>query len=321
MRRNTRLVVMAIVSPLLVATVTGVALAKSIQCKPNTKCEGTRKADFLLGTPKPDRIFGLGGADFLLGQGRGDKLVGGKGADNLEGGTGDQANDTLNGEKGQDLYSFRDNWGQDVIVDEAIVDRDPLTGNDMIIFDAAGPMTVDLNSDSGAEPEVSDGTNTVNWNGNLVDGAYVRTLTSDNITGNGRANFFDTFENGPGGNDTVTGGEGGDLFENADESGADNLSGDGGDDEIRNFDLTGNDTVDGGEGNDQLVSEGYDANEDNVVDPDTEDGGDDTVNGGEGDDTIDVQDEVGGDTVNCGGGTDTVAFDAGDTINADCENQ
>lgn len=163
MRRNTRLVVMAIVSTLLVATVTGVALAKSIQCKPNTKCEGTRKADFLFGTPKPDRIFGLGCAD--------------------------------------------------------------------------------------------------------------------------------------------------------------NLSGDGGDDEIRNFDLTGNDTVDGGEGNDQLVSEGYDANEDNVVDPDTEDGGDDTVNGGEGDDTIDVQDEVGGDTVNCGGGTDTVAFDAGDTINADCENQ
>jgi len=47
--------------------------------------------------------------------------------------------------------------------------------------------------------------------------------------------------------------------------------------------------------------------------------GDDSISTGEGDDYVDVDDFDAGDRVDCGEGDDTVHFNAGDSINADCE--
>lgn len=198
------------VSTLPVATVTGVVLARFVQCKLNTTCEGTRKAAVLNGSPKSDRIYGLQDGDYLLGLGQGDRLFGGRGKDILEGGDGDQANDTLNGGAGQDLYSFRDNWGQDVTVDESIIDNDPFTVNDVLFFNAAGA----LRSDSG-EDEVSDGINSVNWSGNVVDSSRVRSIYSDTVTGNGAANYIENYEDItlPAGNDVISGAGGDDTID------------------------------------------------------------------------------------------------------------
>jgi hypothetical protein len=314
--------ILLVVGALLLATVAGTAWARAIQCKPDRKCEGTKRADILTGTPSPDRIFGYGGGDQLYGLGAGDRLVGGRGNDFLAGGDGDQADDILDGGGGQDGYSFRDSWGDDVIIDTAIADNDWQTSNDLIFYSAAGPLTVDLNSDSGPLPEVSDGINTVNWDGNVIDTARIRTDSSDSITGNSVANYLENKDSS--GGDEIFGGGGDDIIENGDETGIDTVSGEGGNDTIYNADGSSTDTVFGGEGNDEIESLGYDEDNDGDID---NSGGNDTVLGGEGDDTINVQDGFAGDIVDCGenpGGdttnpdNDTVLADPGDTV-TNCE--
>jgi Ca2+-binding RTX toxin-like protein len=346
MKRRTTLAVSVMAGTLLLVAVAGVAWARNIQCKPNTKCEGTGKTDFLTGTPKPDRIFGLGGGDFLFGLGRGDTLVGGGGADQLEGGAGDLADDTLSGGKGQDHYYFEGDWGDDRINDTGSADNDALTGNTAIFFgtDAVSPLTLKFAPDPGS-PEVVYGSRTVNWGANAVGAVYVRTPGSDVITGSGVADYIESSESGAGGTDSISGGGGDDNIQNFDQDGADDVSGEGGNDYILNGDMggadtvsgedgddyilnedeSGTDSVSGGAGNDEITSRGFDEDDDGDID---NSGGDDTVLGGEGDDTINVQDGFAGDTVDCGenaGGDatspddDAVVSDPGDVV-SNCEN-
>lgn len=219
--------------------ISGIALAVTKTCHPNRKCVGTEKSDPLFGTSGPDRIYGLKGSDSLVGLGAGDKLFGGGGNDKLWGGdpndvaNDDGANDKLSGGGGSDDYGFGDGWGHDTIIDKSIPDDDPFTGNRVnFTSTSASPGTVIVNlvSDSGPLPEVSDelGNNTINWDGNVVDRVNNGHTSNDTITGNNRANEI-VSQNG---NDTVSGG--------------------GGDDNINVQDGFGGDRVDCGEGNDTV---------------------------------------------------------------------
>jgi Ca2+-binding RTX toxin-like protein len=93
-------------------------------------------------------------------------------------------------------------------------------------------MDITLESDSGPIPEVSNGANTINWDGNVIDNVKVSLGSSnDTITGNSRANVIVT--NFGGGNDNISSG--------------------GGNDSINVRDRAGNDTVDCGDGNDKVI--------------------------------------------------------------------
>lgn len=66
-----------LMTTILLMVLVGVALARDLQCKPNRKCEGTKRSDTLTGTSGPDRMYGFGRDDRLFG-----------GSDLLEGGSG-----------------------------------------------------------------------------------------------------------------------------------------------------------------------------------------------------------------------------------------
>ena len=138
---------------------------------------------------------------------------------------------------------------------------------------------------------MTDGVNTVNWDGDIIAMVDNNNPGSDTITGDGQANHI----------------------YNQDGSGSDTINGGGGNDELVN-DNDGNvsDTVDGGTGDDYVSSTGFSDNE--TTHPDK-------VFGGEGNNYIVVQEGVGGDPVECGPGTDTVLFDDGDVISPNCERQ
>jgi Ca2+-binding RTX toxin-like protein len=237
MRRIAILLMAMAAAALIVAS--GVAFAVIKDCQPDIKCVGTPQSDVLTGTSGSDRIYGLANSDTLQGLGGGDQLVGGKGTDDLRGGlvpnttaTDDGANDTLSGNGGSDTYIFGNSWGVDTVIDKAIVDEITSTGNRVYFFTTtAGNMVITLESDSGPRPEVSKGTNTINWDGNVIDNVNVSLGSSnDTITGNSRANFIAT--NAGGGNDNISGG--------------------GGNDFINVRDRAPNDTVDCGAGNDRV---------------------------------------------------------------------
>jgi Ca2+-binding RTX toxin-like protein len=220
---------------LAVLLASGVALAAEKQCTPNVRCVGTDGGDTLLGTNGPDDISGLEARDFLYGFGGSDRLFGGKGSDELTGGYAtniyssddDGANDTLTGGTGSDRYAFRDGWGEDTIVDQAASDNDLFTGNEVDIeHPSTSSLIITLKSDSGPLPEVSEGTNTINWDGNAVDNVSNFGYGDDTITGNIHANRIHT---GPG-NDTVFGRGGGDAIEVDDQVGGDTVDCGGGDD-------------------------------------------------------------------------------------------
>jgi Ca2+-binding RTX toxin-like protein len=220
----------------------GVALAVIMDCQPNSKCVGTPQTDVLTGTSGSDRIYGLANSDSLQGLGGSDKLVGGGGADDLRGGlvpnttaTDDGANDKLRGSGGSDTYIFGNSWGADTVIDKATADETISTGNRVyFLTTTTGNMVITLESDSGPRPEVSNGTNTINWDGNVIDNVNVSLGSSnDTITGNSRANFIAT--NAGGGNDNISGGGGNDL--------------------INVRDGAANDTVDCGAGNDRVSSD------------------------------------------------------------------
>ncbi len=235
--RRIVLLLIAMAAALIVAS--GVAFAVVKDCQPDVKCVGTPETDILTGTSGSDRIYGLAKGDTLHGLGGGDKLVGGGGADDLRGGyvpnttaTDDGANDTLRGSGGSDTYIFGNTWGADTVIDKAIVDETTSTGNRVYFFTTTtGNMAITLESDSGPLPEVRNGTNTINWDGNVIDNVNVSLGSSnDTITGNSRANSITTYAGG----------------------GNDNISSGGGDDSINVRDRAGNDTVDCGDGNDKV---------------------------------------------------------------------
>ena len=227
----------AVAAVLIVAN--GAAFAVIKNCQPDIKCVGTPQTDVLTGTSGSDRIYGLASGDTLQGLGANDRLVGGGGSDDLRGGlvpnssaTDDGANDTLSGSGGSDTYIFGNGWGADTVIDKAIVDETLSTGNRVYFFITASVnLVITLESDSGPYPEASYGTNTINWNGNVIDNVNVALGSSnDTITGNSRANFIAT--NLGGGNDYVSSG--------------------GGNDSINVRDRASGDTVDCGDGTDKV---------------------------------------------------------------------
>ena len=237
------LLLIAMAAALFVAS--GVAFAVTKNCQPDIECVGTPETDVLTGTSGTDRIYGLAQGDTLHGLGGGDQLDGGEGTDDLRGGyvpnttaTDDGANDTLSGSGGSDTYIFGNGWGADTVIDNEIADETPSTGNRVyFLTTTTGQMVITLESDSGPLPEVSNGTNTINWDGNVIDNVNVSLGSSnDTIKGNSRANFITT--NFGGGNDKISGG--------------------GGNDSINVRDRALGDTVDCGAGNDTVT---FDAGE------------------------------------------------------------
>ena len=214
--KNRAILLLSVMGAVLVLA-SGIALAANRNCQPNRKCVGTRRSDTLLGTSTADRIYGLERDDDLIGFGAGDRLFGDGGNDQLWGGDSndvtndDGADDKLSGGGGSDEYKFGDGWGDDTIIDKAVADNNINTGNKVIFTSSSetpGTLTINLVSDSGPLPEVTDelGSNTINWSGNVIDNVRNSHLTHDSITGNDRANAIIS-QNG---NDNVYGAAGDD---------------------------------------------------------------------------------------------------------------
>ncbi len=133
------------------------------------------------------------------------------------------------------------------------------------------------------------------------------TETADSITGLGADDFLlgEPTRFGPGGDDSVSGGPGGDQAYGA--VGDDSVSGGPGDDDIAG--TVGNDAVYGGDG-DGRVSGGYPF-----------DTFSDAIFGNGGDDVMDSYNTspVAGDTVDCGTGNDLAYVDESDVVSNNCE--
>ncbi len=229
MRRQTILLMAVMGAALLLAS--GVALAKTIDCQSNRKCVGTRRPDTLFGTSDPDSIFGLERSDTPVGFGAADRLSGGSGNDQLwesdsnDVSNGDGADDKLSGGGGSDDYKFDDGWGDDTRIDKAIADNNTDTGN-VVTFTSTsttpGTLTINLVSDSGPLPEVSDATgDTINWNGNVIDNVFDGHQSNDSITGNDRANEIISVASFD--NDTISSAGGDDTINVQDGPGSDRV--------------------------------------------------------------------------------------------------
>ena len=328
---------------------------------------GLAANDDLFGFDGNDDLRGGDGNDKLNGSNHNDTLKGGNGSDTLNGGygvdtlSGETGNDVLipgpnddtskkvlNGGAGNDqlkwgpadvLYAFEENWGADTISGSESAPAGykldfcrfyPWTSSTC----GSGVTTdliIDLNPKVDA-PEVSDGTNTVQW-----AAPKVRDVDSgrgdDDITGNNLPNRLwgrsgaDTIRAGDGddhlegglgadfacansttldGGDTLNGGEGNDTF--GVSCGGDTMDGGPGDDQINPG--KGSDTVRGGDGNDTIVVNSS-LSPDNLVDADT-------VEGGAGDDAIEAQDGL-RDTIDCGDSNDKVTYDSDLDTLTNCE--
>jgi len=145
--RRTTLLLCAIALTLLLGA-SGVALAMTIDCIPNTTCNGTNNNDTINGTTLSDRMFGLAGNDLMRGKGGADEMFGGKGADKVLGGPDgdaflwggvetsnstfpDKSDDTVKGALGND--SIEGGFGQGG-VDHVFGDD----GNDTIVVAQRG---------------------------------------------------------------------------------------------------------------------------------------------------------------------------------------
>jgi Ca2+-binding RTX toxin-like protein len=253
-----------------------------------------------------DLIYGNSGQNSLNGGFGNDTLFGGDGYDVIRGGGG---NDNLDGGESDDAYYFDTNFGADSITD--ISGRDSL---DLSIFNTA--LTIDL--DAGAGNEVSDGTNTINWTGNIIEDAYSG-AGNDVINGNDEDNWLD----GADGDDSITGGDGNDTLVGGFET--DTLDGGSGDDSYQLWgsgadtitDISGTDTVDA------LYTFGVTINlTSDIVGDEVSDGfytvnwsgdiienvagssGDDLIYGNSGNNTL--QGSYGYDTINGGDGDDII---------------
>jgi len=138
---------------------------------------------FAVGAVSSITVNGLDGADYIeIGSGMiGATVNGGIGNDTLVGGTGD---DKLVGGPDDDRYVFRENWGHDLVVENAG------GGNDTLDFSGAGGSLV-FNIGGVA---VSDGHNTVNHGENNVE----------NLVGGSGDNTF-VFQDGAQLNGTIAG--------------------------------------------------------------------------------------------------------------------
>jgi Ca2+-binding RTX toxin-like protein len=202
----------------------GMALAATVSCQVNVECFGTKNADTLEGTALRDYEYGRGGADTLRGLGEDDSLYGqggsdmlfaGPGGDNLVGGAG---NDAMNGGGGIDWYYFEDGWGEDSITDDAVSGTKIAFVNPDTGVLAANSLIVDLKPGTGPEAKDESGTNTLNWEGNVID-TIAGGDGDDRFAGNASANVFFA---GPGA-DTIHGGGGRDQVYVHDGSTADTV--------------------------------------------------------------------------------------------------
>jgi Ca2+-binding RTX toxin-like protein len=259
---------------LAVLLASGVALAaiNTIHCKTDKVCFGTKARDLMKGTSGHNEMYGKGKADVLYGFRRGDSLFGGNGNDRLVGGRGidglysghsgprdglGDGDDSLEGGKGSDAYVFlQPGWENDIILDTEIPDENMNTGNRVTTFrdyaDTAA-LTINLNSDSGPVPEMTNGTDTLNWSGNVIDNvSNASGGTNDQIVGNDAANHIFSVSNAS----PVEGEEG--------TTDADTIDARGGNDLIVVRGDDGTDTVECGAGTDTVV---FDVGEDVLLNP------------------------------------------------------
>ncbi len=185
-----------------------------------------------------ENASGGSGNDFIIGNSDANHIAGYGGNDTIEGGGG---NDTLDGGDGNDLYYYQNGWGADSIIDSSGIDRVTFNTN---------ALTINLTSGTGHE--VTDGTNTINWAGDIIEVAE-GSFNSDMIYGNSGANTL----RGQDGNDTIYAGQGNDSIDAG--SGDDFISGE-----------EGNDTVNGSTGQDTYYSWQTNFGNDTIIDPDSD---------------------------------------------------
>ena len=95
----------------LLATGVVAALLTEASCdERGSRCEGTTKVDWMVGTDGPDDIYAHGGDDLVVAYGGDDLVYGGPGQDALYGKGGD---DTIRGEAGPDYLSGE--WGRNTM--------------------------------------------------------------------------------------------------------------------------------------------------------------------------------------------------------------
>lgn len=111
-------------------------------------------------------------------------------------------NETLTGTAGNDTYVFPANWGSDSLSDSG--------GYDTLDFSAlVAALNIYLSASAGHE--VTDGTNTLNWTGDIIEHVFSGS-GNDTITGNSGSNWID----GGAGNDVINGGLGYDYLNGGD---------------------------------------------------------------------------------------------------------
>ena len=209
---------------------------------------GNNVVNFLDGHQMSDVLIGGYGGDRLDGGLGNDLLIGGRAVDHLNGGPG---NDSLRGGSANDFYDFVSGWGADRIT------REPTTSRNKLDFYSLGcdndrPECVTANLTirlipSASSPEVTDGTNTLNWEGQVIENVFSG-LGNDTITGNSDSNVL----GGSGGNDTINS-----ARSAAEAGGADDyLSGGDGNDTINSVagaqDFASAPELDGAQGDDTI---------------------------------------------------------------------
>jgi Ca2+-binding RTX toxin-like protein len=190
--------------------------------------------DSLTGSSVADTLSGGNGNDSLSGGAGNDSLSGGAGNDTLIGGDG---NDTLDGGTGDDSYVFSNVWAVDTITADS-------SGNDTLDMRSVANVALTINLTSGAGAEATYGTNTVNWDNDVIENAYGSNF-DDIITGNSGANYLE----GMSGQDSLVGGSGNDTL--VGDDGNDTLIGGTGNDRLDGG--TYGDYLDGGDGDDTYV--------------------------------------------------------------------
>jgi Ca2+-binding RTX toxin-like protein len=279
--------------------------------------EGDNNDNTLIGTAGDDHILGYGGNDTLIGGGGNDLLDGGNGIDRVQirfGGLGAQdftftGNQTVLSADGTLTLA---NLERAIISGSAFDDHlvggaydDQLfgdSGNDLLSGQAGDDFF-----DGGQGNDTIDG-------GDGTDNVVIDLLPGQTFTFTGNqtvttADGTDTYTNvetaylfGSTGNETITGGSGGDrLFG---QGGNDSLDGGAGSDEVHGGD--GNDLEQGGDGNDYVYG---DAGSDILLSG----AGNDQLYGGDGDDSLEYKIGEGTDFLEGGAGNDTLFFNARST--------
>lgn len=204
----------------------GISLADTIQC-PDGGCNGTDQDDRILGTSAQDNIQGLAGDDVISGFGGGDNVLrGDSGADKVRGGAGF---DFVEGGPGRDEVStgpdggsffYSQGWGRERIEETPILDASLDTGHFLRLDNVTSKLTITLKSGPGPEVTNRPGTMTLDWAGDVIDGAGGG-AANDVIRGRGIGDKISSFAGGEdeikarGGDDFVytLDGEGGDVID------------------------------------------------------------------------------------------------------------